>query len=76
MGGAIGATSPPPMSTGHKEKKKTVGKRIEGHTRYYMGPRGGSEREREFFIYIPLQANICAKTRCQKAVGGGVKNCS
>ena len=28
------------------------------------------EREREFHIYIPLQANRCAKTRCQKAVGG------
>ncbi|KIM50747.1 hypothetical protein SCLCIDRAFT_765809 [Scleroderma citrinum Foug A] len=27
------------------------------------------EREREFYIYIPLQANRCAKTRCQKAVG-------
>jgi len=32
-------------------------------------------REREFHIYIPLQANRCAKTRCQKAVGG-VKKCS
>ena len=28
------------------------------------------ERERKFHIYIPLQANRCAKTRCQKAVGG------
>ena len=32
-------------------------------------------RAREFHIYIPLQANRCAKTRCQKAVGG-VKKCS
>ena len=53
LGGAIGATSPPPMSTGHKEKKKTVGKRIEGHTRYYMGPRGGSEDEADLHTIEP-----------------------